>query len=87
MIDAFFKGEGGKAREINTGLLESWAFQGSDVAPNPIPAKAVMRVLGPGRGRVPAPDGTGPGRASRTRPAGSWPACGPRLRSTAPRQR
>jgi len=60
MIDAFTRGDVVKAREIHTGLLESWAFQSSDVAPNPIPAKAVMRVLGHAVGHCRPPNDHGP---------------------------
>jgi len=46
MIAAFAKGDTQRAREVNTTLFESFAFESSDTAPNPIPAKAMMRVLG-----------------------------------------
>ena len=46
MIAAVGKGDLGTAREINAHLLEAVAFQSSDAAPNPIPAKAMMRTLG-----------------------------------------
>ena len=60
MVDAFHRGEVVKAREIHTGLLPSWAFQGSEAAPNPIPAKAVMRVLGHRVGHCRPPNDNGP---------------------------
>ena len=60
MIDAFSRGDVVKAREIHAGLLPSWAFQGSDVAPNPIPAKAMMRVLGHPVGQCRPPNDEGP---------------------------
>lgn len=46
MIAAFESGDHDAARRINAGLLESYAFQGSDEAPNPIPTKALLRALG-----------------------------------------
>ncbi|MDQ2677331.1 MAG: 4-hydroxy-tetrahydrodipicolinate synthase [Actinomycetota bacterium] len=46
MIDAFFKGDIDAARRINAGLLASYDYQGSDDAPNPIPTKTLLKVLG-----------------------------------------
>jgi 4-hydroxy-tetrahydrodipicolinate synthase len=46
MINAFAKGDVDHAREINARLIPSHAFQSSDDAPNPLPAKAMLRVLG-----------------------------------------
>jgi 4-hydroxy-tetrahydrodipicolinate synthase len=46
MMSAFAKGDVDTAREINARLIESWAFESSDEAPNPIPTKAMLRVLG-----------------------------------------
>ena len=60
VVHAFHRGEVVKAREIHTGLLPSWAFQGSEAAPNPIPAKAVMRVLGHRVGHCRPPNDNGP---------------------------
>jgi 4-hydroxy-tetrahydrodipicolinate synthase len=59
---AFSKGDTTRAREANARLLPSYAFQTSDATPNPIPAKAMMRVLGHRVGQCrlpmgPAPDG------------------------------
>lgn len=34
------------ARQVNARLMESARFEGSDDAPNPVPTKAMMRVLG-----------------------------------------
>ena len=63
MIAAFGKGDVERARQINARLLESYAFESSDLTPNPVPAKAMMRVLGLPVGQCrlpmgPAPDGT-----------------------------
>ena len=62
MIAAFTKGDVALARTINARLTESWAFETGDDAPNPIPSKAVLRVLGLPAGQCrlpmgPAPDG------------------------------
>jgi 4-hydroxy-tetrahydrodipicolinate synthase len=46
MFAAFAKGDVDTAREINARLIPSWAFQTSDAAPNPIPTKAMLRVMG-----------------------------------------
>ncbi len=46
MIAAFQKGDVGAARTINARLLDSFTFESSDLAPNPIPTKAMLRVLG-----------------------------------------
>jgi 4-hydroxy-tetrahydrodipicolinate synthase len=62
MIAAFMKGDVDHARDVNTRLIPSHAFQSSDPTPNPIPAKAMMRALGHNVGECrlpigPAPDG------------------------------
>ena len=62
MLAAFAKGDVDEARRANASLLESFAFETGDTAPNPVPAKAMMRVLGlpVGQCRLPlgqAPDG------------------------------
>ena len=46
MVAAFGKGDVETARQLNVRLLESWTFQGGDLTPNPLPTKAVLRVLG-----------------------------------------
>lgn len=46
MISAFHKGDVDHARSVNSRLVPSHTFQSSDDAPNPVPAKAVMRALG-----------------------------------------
>ena len=46
MITSFAKGDVLAARATNARLLESCAFESSDEAPNPVPTKAVLRVLG-----------------------------------------
>jgi 4-hydroxy-tetrahydrodipicolinate synthase len=46
LIDAFFAGDVAKARDINQRLLPSFAFETGDLNPNPIPAKAMLKVIG-----------------------------------------
>jgi 4-hydroxy-tetrahydrodipicolinate synthase len=62
MITSFHKGDVDAARRMNERLLESCDFEGSDAAPNPVPTKAMMRVLGHDVGQCrlpmgPTPDG------------------------------
>jgi 4-hydroxy-tetrahydrodipicolinate synthase len=60
MITAFEKGDVIAARRINAGLLSSYDFESSEDAPNPIPTKAMLRVLGLPVGQCRAPLGPGP---------------------------
>jgi 4-hydroxy-tetrahydrodipicolinate synthase len=60
MIAAFAKGDTQRAREVNATLFQSFAFESSDAAPNPIPAKAVMRALGLAVGQCRLPMGPAP---------------------------
>ncbi len=60
MVASFFKGDVDGARAINARLLESWRFQSSDLTPNPIPAKAMMRTLGLPSGQCRLPLGPAP---------------------------
>ncbi len=46
MIAAFERGDHAAATALNAQLLDSWLFNGSDAAPNPLPVKAMCRVLG-----------------------------------------
>ncbi len=46
MMDAFFSGDVAGATAVNQRLLESWDFESGDLKPNPIPTKAMMKVLG-----------------------------------------
>ena len=46
MIRRFIEGDVEGARALNAALNDAVAFQASDDAPNPLPAKAVLRVLG-----------------------------------------
>lgn len=68
MITAFEKGDVVRARHINAGLFDSYAFESSEDAPNPVPAKAMMRVLGLPVGECRLPMGpTPPGLEDRAR--------------------
>ena len=60
MIAAAAKGDLAHAREINSRLLESYLFETGDAAPNPIPAKAMMRTLGLAVGECRLPMGPAP---------------------------
>ena len=60
MIAAACKGDLAHAREINGRLLESFLFETGDAAPNPIPAKAMMRTLGVPVGECRLPMGPAP---------------------------
>ncbi|MDE3206323.1 MAG: 4-hydroxy-tetrahydrodipicolinate synthase [Acidobacteriota bacterium] len=60
MIAAFHKGDVDHAREVNSRLIASHRFQSSDASPNPIPAKAMMRVLGHSVGECRLPLGPAP---------------------------
>ena len=62
MIACFHKGDYEKARQINASLIESYDYEGSDDAPNPLPTKALLRAIGLAVGQArspmgPAPDG------------------------------
>jgi 4-hydroxy-tetrahydrodipicolinate synthase len=64
MVEAFEKGDLDTARRVNARLLPSYDFETCEEAPNPIPAKALLRVLGLRVGECrppmgPAPDGLG----------------------------
>jgi 4-hydroxy-tetrahydrodipicolinate synthase len=60
MIASFFKGDVDLARRLNASLLESWSFQTGDLAPNPIPTKAMLRALGLPAGQCRLPLGPAP---------------------------
>jgi 4-hydroxy-tetrahydrodipicolinate synthase len=60
MVAEFFKGDVDAARAMNGRLLESWRFQGGELTPNPIPAKAMMRALGLPAGQCRLPVGPAP---------------------------
>ncbi len=60
IVAAWFKGDSDGARLANARLLESYAFESSDMYPNPLPAKAACRVLGLPAGQCRLPLGTAP---------------------------
>ncbi len=62
MLDRWGKGDTDGARQVNARMLDSFAFETGDDAPNPIPTKAMLRTLGLPAGQCrlpmgPAPDG------------------------------
>lgn len=60
MIDAHGKGDVDLARSIDASLIESCEFETGPDAPNPIPAKAMMRVIGQPVGECRLPMGPAP---------------------------
>jgi len=60
MIGAFQRGEVEEARRLNARLIPSHRFQTGDLTPNPVPAKAMMRVLGLAVGQCRLPMGAAP---------------------------
>lgn len=55
MFDAFAAGDVVRARELNAMMLPSMDFASLPDAPNPVPTKAMMRMLGHGVGRGRSP--------------------------------
>jgi 4-hydroxy-tetrahydrodipicolinate synthase len=60
MLDLWAKGDTDGARRVNTRLLESWAYETGDEAPNPVPAKAMLREMGLAVGQCRLPMGPTP---------------------------
>ena len=60
MFDLWEKGDTAGARLVNSRMLESFAFETGDEAPNPIPTKAMMRHLGFKVGQARLPMGPAP---------------------------
>lgn len=60
MLAALAKGDLDEARRVNASLLASFAYETGDAAPNPIPAKAMMRALGLPVGQCRLPMGPEP---------------------------
>jgi 4-hydroxy-tetrahydrodipicolinate synthase len=60
MVAAFAKGDVEHARTLNARLVPSHRFQSSDAAPNPVPAKAMLRTLGLPAGQCRLPLGPAP---------------------------
>lgn len=60
LVTSYEKGDVEGARATNARLLDSYAFESGDDAPNPIPAKAILRALGQPVGRTRPPMGPDP---------------------------
>ncbi|MFZ0171422.1 MAG: 4-hydroxy-tetrahydrodipicolinate synthase [Acidimicrobiales bacterium] len=60
MIATFLAGDVEGARQLNAELLDAVAFQSSDEAPNPMPAKAMLRAMGLPAGECRLPHGPAP---------------------------
>ena len=60
MIDAFVAGDVARARAVNAKLIPSYEFQSGDRNPNPIPTKAMLKVLGMPGGDCRSPMGPEP---------------------------
>ena len=60
MIDAFTSGDTHGARLANQRLLSSYAFESSDDAPNPMPTKVMLEVMGRPVGQCRLPLGPPP---------------------------
>jgi 4-hydroxy-tetrahydrodipicolinate synthase len=68
LFDLWDKGDTAGARLVNSRLLESFAFETGDEAPNPIPTKAMMRHLGLPAGEARLPMGPAPASVERRAP-------------------
>lgn len=68
MFDLWASGDTAGARLVNSRLLESFAFETGDEAPNPIPTKAMMRFLGLPVGQARLPMGAAPEFVDRRAP-------------------
>lgn len=60
MISAYLSGDVEHARELNAETIDFVAFQSSDEAPNPMPAKAILRAMGLAVGECRLPHGAAP---------------------------
>jgi 4-hydroxy-tetrahydrodipicolinate synthase len=60
MVASYSKGDTDGAATVNNMLQESWDFQTSDTAPNPVPTKAMLRALGLPAGECRLPMGPTP---------------------------
>ncbi|MFT3854004.1 MAG: 4-hydroxy-tetrahydrodipicolinate synthase [Ilumatobacteraceae bacterium] len=69
MFDLWEKGDVAGARLVNTRMLESFAFETGDEAPNPLPTKAVLRHLGLPAGQARLPMGPAPAWVDEKVPA------------------
>lgn len=60
MVTAYQRGDVVRARQLNAVMLESFEFETSPVAPNPVPSKAMLRALGWAVGECRPPMGPTP---------------------------
>lgn len=60
MIDAFFEGRVDDARALNARMLPSFSYESYEDAPNPVPTKAIMTMLGVRVGNCRLPMGLPP---------------------------
>lgn len=60
MLKRFATGDVEGARSINAGMIESFRFEGTELAPNPVPTKAMLRELGMPVGTARLPMGPEP---------------------------
>jgi len=60
MVACHAKGDFEGARALNERLVESWEFESSEAAPNPVPTKAMLRALGLPSGECRLPMGPTP---------------------------
>lgn len=60
MFDAWARGDVSAARVANARMIESFSFETGDLAPNPIPTKAMLRTLGWDVGQCRLPLGDAP---------------------------
>ena len=60
MFDAWERNDVAAARRINARQLESYEFENTDDAPNPVPSKAMLRTLGHAVGECRSPMGPTP---------------------------
>jgi len=60
MFDAWGRNDIAAAQRINARQLESFEFESSDDAPNPVPSKAMLRILGHAVGECRSPMGPTP---------------------------
>ncbi len=60
MVAAYQRGDVARARQLNAVMLESFEFETSPAAPNPVPSKAMLRTLGWSVGECRLPMGPTP---------------------------
>ncbi|MEX2626610.1 MAG: 4-hydroxy-tetrahydrodipicolinate synthase [Ilumatobacteraceae bacterium] len=66
MFDRWERGDVAGARAVNARMLESFGFETGDAAPNPIPTKVMLRVLGIDAGQCRLPMGPPPAGMDHT---------------------